>query len=142
VLGSVVAQQLSQKVPLLKLAAVAIVCMPLPLFLLAPHTPWPVATVIIAAFAFFTPLVNAPVIGLLTVRTPPELRPKVMTAVMTVATMAGPFGFLAAGYLLQHIALGPFFIGLSALLTLGGLAFAAALLRGDEPAPVEAAVAS
>ncbi|MDX6480629.1 MAG: hypothetical protein QOG85_1139, partial [Gaiellaceae bacterium] len=74
-LGALVAQQLTQKVPLLKLAAVAIVCMPLPLFLLAPHTPWPVATVIIAAFAFFTPLVNAPVIGLLTVRTPPELRP-------------------------------------------------------------------
>jgi len=142
VLGSVVAQQVTQKVPLLKLAAVAIVCMPLPLFLLAPHTPWFVATVIIAAFAFFTPLVNAPVIGILTVRTPPELRPKVMTAVMTVASMAGPFGFIAAGYLLRHVALGPFFVGLSALLTLGGLAMAAVLLRGDEPAPVEAAVAA
>jgi MFS family permease len=139
-LGSLVAQQLTQKIPLLKLAAIAIVCMPLPLFLLAPHTPWPVATVIIAAFAFFTPLVNAPVIGILTVRTPPELRPKVMTAVMTVASMAGPFGFIAAGYLLRHVELGPFFIGLSALLTLGGLAMAAVLLRGDEPAPVEAAV--
>jgi MFS family permease len=131
-LGSIVAQQATQKVPLLKLAAIAIVCMPLPLFLLAPRTPWPVATVIIAAFAFFTPLVNAPVIGLLTVRTPAELRPKVMTAVMTVATMAGPFGFIGAGYLLRHVALGPFFIGLPALLTLGGIAFAAVLLRGSD----------
>jgi MFS family permease len=131
-LGSIVAQQATQKVPLLRLAAIAIVCMPLPLFLLAPRTPWPVATVVIAAFAFFTPLVNAPVIGLLTVRTPAELRPKVMTAVMTVASMAGPFGFIAAGYLLRHVALGPFFIGLPALLTLGGLAFAAVLLRGTE----------
>ena len=141
VLGSLVAQQLTQKIPLLKLAAAAAVCMPLPLFLLAPRTPWPVATVIIAAFAFFTPLINAPVVGLLTVRTPPELRPKVMTAVMTVATMAGPFGFIAAGYLLRHVHLGPFFIGLPALLTLGGLAFAAVLLRGEKPAPLEAAVA-
>jgi MFS family permease len=131
-LGSIVAQQATQKVPLLRLAAIAIVCMPLPLFLLAPRTPWPVATVVIAAFAFFTPLVNAPVIGLLTVRTPAELRPKVMTAVMTVASMAGPFGFIAAGYLLRRVALGPFFIGLPALLTLGGLAFAAVLLRGTE----------
>jgi len=138
-LGSIVAQQVTQKMPLLRLAAIAIVCMPLPLFLLAPHTPWPVATLIIAAFAFFTPLVNAPVIGLLTVRTPPELRPKVMTAVMTVATMAGPFGFISAGYLLRHVALGPFFLGLSALLTLGGLAMAAVLLRGEEPTPLEAA---
>ena len=140
-LGALVAQQLTQKVPLLKLAAVAAVCMPLPLFLLAPHTPWPVATVIIAAFAFFTPLINAPVVGMLTVRTPPELRPKVMTAVMTVATMAGPFGFLSAGYLLQHIELGPFFVGLSTLLTLGGLGFAAVLLRNSDEAPSAVAVA-
>jgi MFS family permease len=140
-LGSIVAQQVTQKVPLLRLAAIAIVCMPLPLFLLAPHTPWYVATVIIAGFAFFTPLVNAPVIGLLTVRTPPELRPKVMTAVMTVATMAGPFGFISAGYLLRHVALGPFFIGLSALLTIGGFAFASVLLRNSDPAPASVAAA-
>ena len=140
--GAIVAQQLTQKVPLLKLAAVAIVAMPLPLFLLSPTTPWPVATLIIAAFAFFTPLVNAPIIGILTVRTPAELRPKVMTAVMTVATMAGPFGFIAAGYLLQHVALGSFFIGLPALLTLGSLAFAAVLLRHQRGEAGDLAVAS
>jgi MFS family permease len=139
--GAVVAQQLTQRVPLPKLAAVAIVAMPLPLFLLSPTTPWPVAVLIIGAFAFFTPLVNAPVIGILTVRTPAELRPKVMTAVMTIATMAGPFGFIAAGYLLRHVALGPFFVGLPALLTLGGLLFAAVLLRHREEAPGEVAVA-
>jgi predicted MFS family arabinose efflux permease len=140
--GAVVAQQLTQKVPLLKLAAVAIVAMPLPLFLLSPTTPWPVATLIIAGFAFFTPLVNAPVIGILTVRTPAELRPKVMTAVMKVATMAGPFGFIAAGYLLRHVSLGSFFIGLPALLTLGGLAFAGVVLRHQRGETGDLAVAS
>lgn len=140
--GSIVAQKATLKIPLVKLAAVAIVLMPLPLFLLAPRTPWAVATVILAAFAFFTPLVNAPVIGLLTVRTPAELRPKVMTAVMTVATMAGPFGFIAAGYALRYVALGPFFVVLSALLTLGGLAFAAVLLRGAESEHLEVGLAS
>lgn len=140
--GAIVAQQATQKVPLLKLAALAIVAMPLPLFLLSPTTPWPAAMLIIGAFAFFTPLVNAPIIGILTVRTPAELRPKVMTAVMTVATMAGPFGFIAAGYLLRHVALGPFFLGLPALLTLGGLLFAAALLRHRDDAPGDVAVAS
>jgi MFS family permease len=137
-LGALVAQQVSQKMPLQKLAAIAIVGMPLPLFLLSPHTAWPVAMVIVGAFAFFTPLVNAPVIGMLTVRTPAELRPKVMTAVMTVATMAGPFGFIAAGYVLRHVALDRFFIGLPALLTLGSLAFATVLLRTaprDVPVP-------
>jgi MFS family permease len=140
-LGAIVAQQVTQKVPLLKLAAIAIVLMPLPLFLLSPSTPWPVAVVVIAAFAFFTPLINAPIIGILTVRTPVELRPKVMTAVMTVATMAGPFGFIAAGYALRHVTLGSFFIGLPALLTLAGLAFAAVLLRHRSDAPSDVAVA-
>jgi MFS family permease len=140
--GAIVAQQLTRKVPLLKLAAVAIVAMPLPLFLLSPTTPWPAATLILAAFAFFTPLVNAPVIGILTVRTPAELRPKVMTAVMTVATMAGPFGFIAAGYLLRHVSLGSFFIGLPALLVLGGLAFAGVLLRHQRGETGDLAVAN
>ena len=79
---------------------------------------------------------------MLTIRTPAELRPKVMTAVMTVASMAGPFGFIAAGYALRHVALGSFFVGLPALLTLGGLLFAAALLRHRDDAPGEVAVAS
>jgi MFS family permease len=138
--GALVAQQLTQKVPLLKLAAFAIVAMPLPLFLLAPHTAWPLAMVIVGGFAFFTPLVNAPIIGVLTVRTPAELRPKVMTAVMTVATMAGPFGFIAAGYALRHVALGPFFVALPALLLLASVGFAAALLRNSGAAAGDVAV--
>ncbi|HEY2354230.1 MAG TPA: MFS transporter [Gaiellaceae bacterium] len=140
-LGSIVAQQVTQKMSLQKLAAVAIVLMPLPLFLLAPTTALPVAVVAVAGFAFFTPLVNAPIFGILTVRTPVELRPKVMTAVITVATMAGPFGFIAAGYILRHVSLDAFFVGLPALLLLASLGLAAALLRGsdDEPVPVVAA---
>jgi MFS family permease len=138
--GALVAQQLAQKVDLLKLAAVAIVAMPLPLFLLSPHLPWGAALVVVGGFAFFTPLVNAPVIGMLTVRTPPDLRPKMMTAVMTVATLAGPFGFITAGYALRHVALGSFFIALPALLTLGGLAMAAVLLRQPGAAAGDVAV--
>jgi MFS family permease len=141
-LGALVAQRVTQRVPLLKLAAIAIVAMPLPLFLLAPRTPWPAAVMILGAFAFFTPLVNAPIIGVLTVRTPQELRPKVLTAVMTVATMAGPFGFIAAGYVLRHVSLEPFFIALPALLTLGSLAFAAVLLRRTGAAAGDVAVAN
>ncbi len=141
VAGAVVAQQAARKVPLLKLMAMAIVAMPLPLFLLSPTSPWPIAVLVIGLFGFFVPLVNAPIVGLLTMRTPAELRPKAVTGFMTVATMAGPFGFIAAGYALRHVALGPFFIGLPALLTLGGLAFAAVLLRGSSEAPLPAAVA-
>ena len=140
--GAIVAQQVTQKVPLPKLAALGIVAMPLPLFLLSPTTSWPVATLIIGVFAFFLPLVQAPISGLITMRTPAELRPKVVTGFMTVATMAGPLGFIVAGYALRNVTLGSFFIGLPALLTLGGLFFAAVLLRHRDDAPGAVAVAS
>jgi predicted permease len=103
--------------------------MPLPLFLLAIEMPWQAAMFVIGAFAFFSPLVNTPILGVLTVRTPAALRPKVMTSVMTVASIAGPIGFVAAGFALQHVSLYKVFFVIAAALTLGGLAFAAVLLR-------------
>ncbi len=130
-LGAVVAQRLTRTVDLLKLAAVAVVAAPLPLYLLAVPLPWAVTVVVVGTFAFFTPLVNAPLIGVLTVRTPEALRPKVMSAVITVVTIAGPLGFLAAGQALRFVSLSTFFVVVSALMTVGALAFAAALLRSD-----------
>jgi predicted MFS family arabinose efflux permease len=138
--GAIVAQRLAGSADLMRLAAIAIVVMPLPLFALAASMPWAAAMVVVGAFAFFSPLVNAPILGMLTVRTPEALRPKVMTAVMTVATLAGPLGFLGAGLALRYISLSTLFIVLPALLTLGGLAFAAILLR-NRAAPDVAAVA-
>jgi MFS family permease len=129
--GALVAQQLARKADLLKLAAFAIVAMPLPLFLLTVSLPWALSGVVIAAFAFFSPLVNAPLAGVLTVRTPEALRAKVVTAVFTVATIAGPLGFLVAGEALRYISLSTFFLVLSTLMTLGALAFATVLLRNS-----------
>ncbi len=129
--GALVAQRLARKADLLKLAAFAIVAMPLPLYLLAVPLPWALSGVVIGAFAFFSPLVNAPLAGVLTVRTPEALRAKVITAVFTVATIAGPLGFLAAGEALRYVSLSTFFLVLSVLMTLGGLAFATVLLRNS-----------
>src|SRR5690348_15457453 len=108
---------------------ISLVAMPLPLFLLALPLAWPAAVLVVGAFAFFTPLVNAPIIGVLTVRAPEALRAKVMTSVLTVATIAGPLGFLAAGQALRYVSLSLFFLVLSALLTFGSWAFSAVLLR-------------
>jgi MFS family permease len=138
-LGAVVAQRVVQKVDLLKLAAFAIVAMPLPLFLLAIELSWQAAVAVTGLFSFFTPLVNAPVLGVLTVRTPPALRPKVLSAVMTVALVAGPLGLVAAGVALGHFAVYKVFFVIAAVLTAGGLAFAGVLLRNGA-APDVAAV--
>jgi predicted MFS family arabinose efflux permease len=135
-LGAVLAQQLAAKVELLKLSALAMVAMPLPLWLLSISMPWPAATVVLGAFAFFTPLINAPVVGILTTRTPEALRPKVMTAVMTVATLAGPLGFFGAGLALQHVSLFLVFFVIAAAMTAGAIAFAVTVLRRAAPRDV------
>jgi predicted permease len=94
--------------------------------------------VVIGAFAFFTPLVNAPQIGFITTRTPPALRPKVMTAVLTLASAAGPLGFLVAGESLRWISLTTLFVLVAAGLTALGLAAAAVILRGRAAADLVA----
>jgi MFS family permease len=133
-LGALAAQQLTRRIALTKLSALAILGMPWPIFLLGISMPWPAAAVVIAAFGFFTPLTNAPIVGILTVRTPPALRPKVMSAVMTVATLAGPLGFVAAGQLLERVAVTTLFLVVAAGLLAAALVFAGVLLRnGDAP---------
>lgn len=129
VVGSVVVSKLVQKVDLLKLAAFALLAAPLPLFLLAVSMPWAAAAAVVAAFGFFLPLINAPVIGVITVRTPPPLRPKVMTAVMMIATLAGPLGFVAIGSALQRVSVSIVFVAVAGEMLLGGIAGAAVLLR-------------
>ncbi|HKI92337.1 MAG TPA: MFS transporter, partial [Gaiellaceae bacterium] len=138
--GALVAQQLTQKVELAKLSAIGVVGLPLPIFLLATSLPWEAAMVVIAAVGFFQPLVNAPIFGILTVRTPAALRPKVLTAVMTVASLAGPLGFLAAGEALRGISVETLFLVIAAVLLVGGLLFARVLLRNGRSADPSVAV--
>ena len=129
--GSLLAAGLVKKVPLLRLCSVAIVAMALPLWLLAVPMPWPFVFVVLAAFGFCAPLVNAPILAVLTVRTPEALRPKVMTAVMTISSIIGPLGFLAAGFGLQYVSLTLVFLVVAGGFTLGALAFSAAVRNGD-----------
>jgi predicted MFS family arabinose efflux permease len=130
-LGSLVASQIVRKVPLLKLAGLGILGMAVPLWLLALDLPRPAVVVVLAAFGLCAPLVNAPLLGILTVRPPEALRPKVLTAVMTISVVIGPLGFLAVGQALQHVGMPVVFLGIAVGFSLGALAFSAALRRGD-----------
>jgi MFS family permease len=136
-IGAVLAQQLVQKVDLLKLASVGILLMPLPLWALGMKLPWEAAVVVLGAFALGGPLVNAPVLGILTTKPPEALRPKVMTAVMTLAAGAGPLGFLLAGEALRVVSLQTLFLVIAALLTAISIAFAAVLRGASGREPLE-----
>ena len=89
----------------------------------------------------FTPLINGPIIAVLTARTPPELRAKVMTAVISVNTLAAPLGFLLAGQVLDRWGVVPLFTAVVLGMTWMVIVFASIVLRhrdadvvGVEPA--------
>ena len=99
-LGAVLAVKLLPRFDPIRLGAVSLVLLTVPIPLLGlPLPAWAVIAVLFTG-AIFGPLVNAPLIGVLTTRTPESLRPKVMTGVITMAMLAGPVGLLVVGPLL------------------------------------------
>ena len=77
-------------------------------------------------------------ISIVTVRTPSALRAKVMTAIVTFATIAGPIGLIAVGPLLG--ALGPrtVFLIIAGGMTASALFFVRVALRADRRDQVRA----
>jgi MFS family permease len=133
VVGMVIAMKLLPRVDPIRLGAVSLVALTLPIwFLLADLPAWGVVAALFVS-ALFGPLVNAPLIGVITMRTPEALRPKVMTAVITFAMLAGPLGLLAAGPLLQAFGPRTVFGIVAAGELLTSLVFAAVALRHHEP---------
>jgi predicted MFS family arabinose efflux permease len=132
--GSLAAIVAVRKVPPLRLAGIAILAFLVPMWVLPFLPPWPVVLGALFAASFFAPLINGPVFGVLTARTPDALRAKVMTAVVAVNTIAAPLGFLTAGQILERWGVAPLFAVVTVGMTVAGLAFAAVARRhsGDE----------
>jgi predicted MFS family arabinose efflux permease len=103
VAGSVLAFRASSRMAPLRLALIAAILCALPLWLLVPIPPLWLAVAAIFACSFFVPAINVPVLSLFTLRTPPALRGKVMTALITANGVARPLSFALAGPLL-HVA--------------------------------------
>jgi predicted MFS family arabinose efflux permease len=137
VVGSVLAVVVVKKIAPLRLAAVGILAFSVPLWVLPFLPPWPVVFVALFTATLFTPLVNGPLIGVLTARTPEDLRAKVMTAVISANTVAAPLGFLVAGQVLEHWGVVPLFAAVVLGMTWMAIVFAAITWRhsGDEPEP-------
>jgi predicted MFS family arabinose efflux permease len=143
VIGSIAAVVVVKRFPPLRLAALGIVALTLPLWLLPFGLPaWGVMAALFTAM-LFTPLVNGPVIGVITARTPVDLRPKMMTALISLSTLSAPAGFLVAGQLLEPWGVERVFAAVAIGMTASALAFAAIALRHrEEAAPEASAVAA
>jgi MFS family permease len=138
VLGSLAAVRIVGRFDPLRLGATAFVALTLPVFALAIDLPVPVVMLALATSSFFGPLVNAPLIGVITMRTPEALRAKVMTAVLTTAMLAGPVGMLLAGPLLESWGPRPVFLLVATGQLLATIPFAVVAF-GAERAPSPAA---
>jgi predicted MFS family arabinose efflux permease len=144
--GSIVAMLVIRRVAPLRLAGVSILAFAAPLWLL-PFDP-PAAVVVVALFAamFFTPLINGPIFGVLTARTPEQLRGRVMTALISANTLAAPLGFLVAGHAIERWGVTAVFAAVPAGITVLALVFSSIALRHRSedaalapPAPAPAA---
>ena len=131
VVGSVVAYRAVGRWRPLRVAAVANIGGVLPRWLLGLPLAAPGVVGAIAASSFWNPIGNAPMIGLITTRTPVVLRAKVMTALVTFVVLAGPVGLVAAGPLVEAVGPHTFFLIIAAGMTASAAYFVFIALRAD-----------
>jgi MFS family permease len=131
--GSLAAVFLVRRFPPLRLAGYGALAFAVPVWVLPFLPPWPVVFVALFVATFFTPLINGPIMAVLTSRTPEHLRAKVITAVISINTLAAPLGFLLAGQVLEHWGLVPLFTMVVAGMTWAVIVFATIVLRHREP---------
>jgi predicted MFS family arabinose efflux permease len=130
--GSLVAVAAVRRVAPLRLSGLAIFAFALPLWVLPFLPPWPVVFVALFAATLFAPLINGPLIAVLTARTPDSLRAMVMTAVISINTLAAPLGFLTAGQVLERWGVVPLFAAVVGGLSAMAVVYAAIVLRHRE----------
>jgi MFS family permease len=135
VFGSLAAIRIVPRHDPVRLGAISLVALTLPIWLLGLDLPAIGVMAVLFTSAFFGPLVNAPLIGVITTRTPEALRPKVTTAVVTVALLAGPLALLVAGPLLENWGAQNVFFVVAAGELLATLPFAFVALRRRETMP-------
>lgn len=130
--GSLAAVVVVRRIAPLRLAGFAILAFVVPMWVLPFLPPWPVVFTALFAASFFAPLINGPVFGVLTARTPEALRAKMLTAVVAINTVAAPLGFIVAGQLLEHWGVVPLFTVVVVGMTVIALVFSAIALRFRE----------
>jgi MFS family permease len=131
--GSAVAVAAVRRMPPLRLAGTAALAFAVPLWVIPFLPPPPVVFVALFVSMLCAPIVNGPIVAVLTARTPIELRAKVMTALVSISTLAAPLGFLAAGQVLERFGVASLFACVAIGLTTIGVGFSVVALRHQEP---------
>lgn len=128
-LVAVMAVMAVRKAPPLRLSRLAMLAFVVPLWVLPFLPPWPVVFDALFAAMFCTPLIKGPLIAVLAARTPDELRAMVITAVISINTLAAPLGFVAAGLAIERWGVVPLFTAVVLGITCMAMAYGAIVLR-------------
>ena len=145
VAGSIVVVKLLDRFAPLRLACFGIVAATLPLWIVVAPVAWGVVVAAVVACGFFVPLINAPVMGILTTRPPVALRAKVMTAVLTASGIGGPIGRLLVGPIFHAAGNSAVWIFIAGGLSIGAALFIASVLHApaaERAAAVQATATS
>jgi MFS family permease len=101
-IGALAAIPLARVMSPLNQATIGVVWVSAPLLLLGFDLP-SVGVMGVLFFAGLGAVAAAPMMAMITTRAPDELRPKVMTAMITLITVTGPLAVLAVGRLLEAV---------------------------------------
>lgn len=129
--GAVIAMKALDHFSPLRLAAGAMVLVVLPLWALVANLPWEAVAAVLLACGVFVPLVNAPIMGLLSTRPPEALRAKVMTAVLTASALGGPAGRLVVGPMFADWGISTAYAVLAGAISVAALLFVLSTLRAE-----------
>jgi predicted MFS family arabinose efflux permease len=129
VIGAVGSYRIIGSFDRLVLASTASLGQTATMWILLPDLAWPIVAASAAVAGLFFPVLNACVITLRTMRTPPPLRATVHTAAVTVAMVAAPLGAIAAGPALHAFDLAQVLLVILLGNTLCGVVIALAGLR-------------
>jgi predicted MFS family arabinose efflux permease len=131
--GSVLVVKLLDHVKPLRLASVGMLLVAAPIWIVVATPPWPITMLALFLCGLFVPLINAPMMAIMTTRPPVALRAKVMTAVLTASGLGGPVGRLLVGPVYNWSGNAGVWVLLAGGVSLGAVLFATvAVVRGRE----------
>jgi predicted MFS family arabinose efflux permease len=128
--GSVTVVKLVDRFAPTTLASVGITLVAAPLWIVVAPVSWEVVCGALFACGFFVPLINAPMMAIITTRPPVAVRAKVMAAILTASGLGGPGARLLVGPVFRAWGNSGVWVMLAGGLTLGAVLFSAAALRG------------
>lgn len=136
VVGNMVAfRWLVERVPGMRLIAFGQPFQALPLWLLVFHVPWPWVAVALGLSGVANGVVNPSLHSIMTLRMPPAIRAKAMTAMSTINGLAYPFALFAVAPILAAFGAQPILVIVAAVQSAAAIAVSLTTLRAHANAP-------